>query len=194
MKLVCGLGNPGREYVRSRHNLGYLVIDYLCRKFKLKLRAGKGNFRYARVGSLPDAHNEEVIFAKATLFMNVSGVAVSELVQHFQADCENLLLVCDDVNLPFGKIRLRKKGSAGGHKGLESVIYHLETEEFPRLRIGVGDAIDGEMLKEYVLQEFNEEEKEHLPEVIERASQAVLVYLCEPIEEAMSKVNAINTV
>ena len=193
MKLVCGLGNPGREYSFSRHNLGYFVIDDLCRRFGLKLKAGKGDFLHALLRSLPDAEGEPIVFAKPTLFMNSSGFAASQLIEQFKSAPGDLLLICDDTNLPFGKIRLRKSGSHGGHKGLESVIYHLETEEIPRLRIGIGDDVSGEVLKEYVLGEFNEEEKERLPQVVTRAAEAVVIYLSEPLENAMSKVNATNT-
>lgn len=192
MKLICGLGNPGCGHSFPRHNLGYLVIDSLCEKFKLRLKGGKGDFVYAQMHFEHDSKPEEVVFAKATLFMNLSGIAVSQLVEQFKPDLKDLLLVCDDVNLPFGKIRLRAKGSHGGHRGLESVIYHLGTDQLSRLRIGIGDSVEGEMLKDYVLQEFSKVEKEKLPEIIKLARDAVLIYLSEPIEKAMSKVNAMS--
>lgn len=192
MKLICGLGNPGCGYSLSRHNLGYLIIDSLCEKFKLRLKRGRGDFAYAQTQFEHDSKHEEIVFAKPTLFMNLSGIAVSQLVKQFKPDLKDLLLVCDDVNLPFGKIRLRAKGSHGGHRGLESVIYYLGTDQFSRLRVGIGDSVEAELLKDYVLQEFSQVEKEKLPEIIKLARDAVLIYLSEPIEKAMSKVNAMS--
>lgn len=192
MKLICGLGNPGSEHALTRHNIGYFVIDSLCEKLKMKLREGAGDFLYAKTVFAYDYGKDEVVLSRPTLFMNVSGISVLQLVERFKPDLENLLLVFDDVNLPFGKIRLRQKGSHGGHKGLESVIYQLETDQFPRLRVGIGDSVDHEVLKEYVLQEFNEEEKARLPEIIGRARDAVITYLCQPIEKAITIINTMN--
>lgn len=192
MKLICGLGNPGSQYSLSRHNIGYLVIDSLCQKFKAVLKEGKGGFQFAETVFKHDGEEEDVVIVKPTLFMNLSGIPVLQLVEQFRPDLENLLLVLDDVNLPFGRIRLRWKGSYGGHRGLESVIYQLETDRFPRLRIGIGNSIDSEKLKEYVLEEFNEAEKDELPRIVRQASDAVLVYLSNPIEKAMSMVNTMN--
>lgn len=189
MKLVCGLGNPGREYALSRHNIGYLLIDDLCKRFEKKLKAGRGDFLFAKSTFVHDHGKENVILAKPALSMNLSGISVLQLVERFKPGMEDVLLVLDDVNLPFGKIRLRRKGSHGGHRGLESVIYQLGTDRFPRLRIGIGNAIDSEVIKEYVLQEFSEVERNRLPKIVERAGDAVLAYLSEPIETAMSKVN-----
>jgi len=189
MKLVCGLGNPGREYAFSRHNIGYLLIDNLCERFRIRLGGGKGDFLYGKATFAHDNGKEDIVLSKPSLSMNLSGISVLQLVERLNPGMENLLLVLDDVNLPFGKIRLRRQGSHGGHRGLESVIYQLGTDRFPRLRIGIGDAIDSYVLKEYVLEEFSEFERSRLPDVVEQAGGAVLTYLSEPIETAMSKVN-----
>jgi PTH1 family peptidyl-tRNA hydrolase len=192
MRLICGLGNPGDQYSYSRHNIGYLVVDSLLCQFGLRLKAGRGDFLYARTTIPGDTKHQEAVLTRPTLHMNLSGVSVSQMMEQFDPDPEELLLVLDDVNLPFGKIRLRSKGSHGGHRGLESVIYQLETDQFARLRVGIGDAASPEVLKEYVLDSFDEQEKAELPQIVDRAREAVLVWSVESIERAMSKVNAMN--
>ncbi len=189
MKLICGLGNPGNEYAVSRHNIGYLVIDSLLHEFSLKLKAGKGDYLYARTALPGSEPKQEIVLARPTLHMNQSGVSVSQMMEQLNSDLDALLLVLDDVNLPFGKIRLRSKGTHGGHRGLESVIYQLETDQFARLRVGIGDIAEREMLKDYVLDEFDDEERAELPQIVDRAREAVLIYCTETIERAMSRVN-----
>jgi len=148
---LFGLGNPGKEYYLTRHNAGYLFIDYFFRKEKFT--PGKGNFFYAEkdnfVGILP------------TLFMNENGRILFELKNNFSLKIEDIIVFLDDFNLPFGGLRFRKKGSSGGHRGLESVIYYAETEEIKRLRIGIGFDYNLKA-RDYVLTDFNKEELEFL--------------------------------
>jgi PTH1 family peptidyl-tRNA hydrolase len=126
--------------------------------------------------------------AYATTFMNNSGIAVRELYEDFSLSLENILIVLDDINLPFGKLRLRSKGSNGGHNGLHSIIYHLDSENIPRLRIGIGNTENKET-SDWVLSKFSEEEEKALPEILEKAKEAVFIWKDESIDVAMSKIN-----
>jgi PTH1 family peptidyl-tRNA hydrolase len=144
------------------------------------LKPGKGHYYYSL--------NENFILAYSTTFMNNSGIAVLELYENFSLSLENILIVLDDINLPFGKLRLRSNGSDGGHKGLYSIIYHLESENIPRLRIGIGNPGNDET-SNWVLSKFSEEEEKAIPEILEKAKEAVFIWKNESINVAMSKIN-----
>lgn len=175
MKLIVGLGNPEPKYERTRHNVGFLVLDALYQK---KWAKGKGPFQ---INEVP-FQNGEVTLAKPTVYMNESGVSVKALCDFFQVVPSDCLIVVDDVNLPLGKIRLRSNGSSGGHHGLESVIAELGTSEFPRLRVGVavGD-LSGQDLTGYVLDRFSKEEWDQLQSQIKEARNACLKWLKQSI-------------
>ena len=184
MNVLCGLGNPGLTYQETRHNLGFRVIETLAYRYKIHLKKGVGKYQIART-------TEEFLLVKPLTYMNRSGLAVLEVLQRFNLTPENLLVICDDCDLPFGRIRLRKEGSAGGHHGLESIIEHLSTEEFPRIRIGIGKSED-EPLEKYVLSEYSSLEKKELEGILKRAADAVLLFIDEEIEKVMSIVNDPN--
>jgi PTH1 family peptidyl-tRNA hydrolase len=185
VRIVVGLGNPGRAYALTRHNFGFLVADSFAKKHglaftrqKFKAKIASGLFK-----------GEKVLLVKPQTFMNLSGEAVGPLVRFYNLPLSQLLLVYDDIDLPFGKFRLRSGGSSGGHKGIESIIRVLGTREIPRLRLGIrGETAVGD-LRDYVLQPFSKEEMIELASLRERACDAVEAILSEPFEKAMNQYN-----
>lgn len=184
--LVVGLGNPGKKYQETRHNIGFQVVDYLVREEGEKWK--KDWWRKAMVARLK-VYGEDVIVAKPQTFMNLSGKAVAALQRAYQLPPSRVLVVCDDLDLPLGTIRLRRKGSTGGHHGLASVAAALETEEFPRLRVGIGRPPEKEEVIAYVLSPFRPEERETLREVIPRAAGALKTAVTQGLERAMNLFN-----
>lgn len=194
MFLLVGLGNPGPEYVRTRHNAGFLVIDELASRCKTRLKEVKFESCFTRTVLAETS----LILAKPLTFMNRSGVAVARLIHHFSIAPENLLIIYDDMDLPPGKIRLRPAGGSGGHKGVSSVIYHLGSEQFPRLRLGIGrDGDEGTASREqqvisYVLSPFKPEEEALIQDAVQAAADAAEVFLKKGIEVAMNRFNAFS--
>jgi PTH1 family peptidyl-tRNA hydrolase len=185
LNLIVGLGNPGERYKNTRHNLGYRVVDFLAEKNKKDFKPGKGEFLFCEI----QIKEERICLTKPLTFMNSSGVAVVEAMANFNLEIENLLVVCDDVNLPLGKIRIREKGTEGGHKGLRSIIYQLNSIDFARLRMGIGDTPEKVDLEEFVLEDFKEKEKEKVDQMVEKAAQAVENIWVNGIEDSMSRFN-----
>jgi PTH1 family peptidyl-tRNA hydrolase len=185
VKLVVGLGNPGRSYQKTRHNLGYRVVDLLSEKHKTKFKGGRGEYLYCRVV----VEGRKVYLLKPLTFMNASGQAVFDSLRFFNLTPPELFVICDDANLPFGSLRIREKGSDGGHKGLRSIIYQLGTEEFHRLRLGIGPAVEGIDLEDFVLQRFEKEEGKNVEELIQRGSQAVESSIILGVRESMNRFN-----
>ncbi len=180
MKLIAGLGNPGIEYSFTRHNMGWLCVDHFALNNDLGKPQNKFHSEFWK-------HND-IIFLKPLTFMNSSGIAVSEAVNFYKIELSDILIVYDDMALPFGKLRLRAQGSAGGHNGLISILGALGDIHVPRLRIGIGKA-PGEMIN-YVLGHFPDEEREKLPEITDRAEHAIKIWLEKDIQKAMTLVNA----
>lgn len=180
-----GLGNPGRNYQKTRHNLGYQVVDLLAEKHKKKFKGGKGEYLYCQI----EVEGKEVYLLKPLTFMNASGQAVYDSLRFFNLTPPELFVICDDVNLPLGILRIREKGSDGGHKGLRSIIYQLGTEEFPRLRMGIGPAPEGVDLEDFVLESFKKEEAENVEDLIQKGSQAVESSIVFGIRESMNRFN-----
>ena len=183
--LVIGLGNPGTEYSSTPHNLGFLTIDRLASEEGIRVTRPECNSLVGR-GSITD---REIVLAKPLLFMNRSGAPVKALLERYEASPENLLVLFDDLSVPWGSLRLRVTGSAGGHKGVESIIEKLATIEFPRLRLGIhpgrpfGDGAD------FVLKRFGKEKQEELDGLLGRAADAVRLYLSNGAAKAMTEVN-----
>ncbi len=176
--IVAGLGNPGDEYRFSRHNVGFLVVENIANEKKIKwIRE-----RYFLFASFNDT-----ILLKPMTYVNRSGIAIQEACERFN---KPFLVIIDDVDIPFGKIRIKKKGGAGGHNGLQSIIEIMETREFPRIRIGIGPRPPGYELVKYVLSPFTPEEMKVLPSIIKDASKAVYMILEEGIEKAMNVFNS----
>lgn len=185
MKVIVGLGNPGFSYRRTRHNLGFMVVQGLAGRRRMRFRRGRFRSSQARgrIGK------EEVLLVRPMTFMNRSGISVGGVVRECGCSLEDVLVICDDVNLDLGKLRLRRDGSAGGHKGLESIVEHLSSQAFPRLRIGVGAPTEGEDMVSYVLRGFRRSEMSVVRDAIERAVLAAETWVYHGIEEAMNRYN-----
>ncbi|RCK74149.1 MAG: Peptidyl-tRNA hydrolase [Anaerolineae bacterium] len=183
--LIIGLGNPGKEYAQSRHNVGFMVLDRLAERY------GVAFTRYEQKAFVVKVASEQgsLIFAKPQTYMNLSGQSVSALVRFYKVPLEQLLIVYDDIDLPFGTLRMRPGGSSGGHKGMQSIIDRLGTQDIPRLRIGVGRPRGSKAAANYVLDEFNGREKLDLPYILDRATQAVQDWIRFGLAEAMNRHN-----
>lgn len=182
LSLIVGLGNPGREYAKTRHNLGWQILDRLCEKLKIAFKAGKGEYYVA----LFEENEREIVFLKPTTFMNNSGIAVKEALTFFGKTPADLLVILDDMALPLGKLRLRANGSSGGHNGLESVIYQLQIEDFARLRLGIGTPGAKGAAVGHVLGEFSKEEKKNAEEMMESAAEIVQTCFQRGFQEALN--------
>ena len=184
MFLIVGLGNPGSRYRKTRHNLGFMVLESLAKQWHRRFGKGEGPYEIVEstIGS------QSVLLIKPSTYMNRSGIAVDDLLKKYDVELSRLFVLCDDLNLPLGKLRLREKGSDGGHKGLASVITALGTEEFPRLRLGIGSdqEIDAE---EYVLFPFLSVEYPFVNSMIEKGGQVVVNFVQNGIEWAMNLYN-----
>jgi len=185
MFLIVGLGNPGTEYAHTRHNLGFMLVDKLAADAAVNVLRSECQ---SIVGS-GLIENQRVRLAKPQTFMNLSGDAVSCLISKPELDAATLIVISDDLALPFGSIRLRQRGSAGGHNGLKSIIGALGTNEFIRLRIGIQPDHPISDAKNFVLNEFTKSEKESLPEILERAAEAMHSVLRDGVAKAMSLYN-----
>lgn len=186
MRAIVGLGNPGRAYACTRHNLGFLVVDALAKKAGFSLDRIECD---ALVGC-GEVAGVTVILAKPQTFMNRSGEAVACLVSTYGLGPADVLIVADDLALPLGTIRLRRRGGAGGHNGLKSIIEAIGTTDFPRLRLGIRPECPIEDVVEFVLSEFEEHERPLVTAMIARASEAITVFLREGIDAAMSRFNS----
>ena len=187
MKLIVGLGNPGREYERTRHNVGFAVVERLAERvgaaFRRNLRVAARSCRVA-----PEGGGEWLLVEPLT-YMNCSGDAVAPLMRRHGLGPADLLAVVDDAALPAGRLRVRSGGSAGGHNGLKSLIERIGTDEFARVRIGVGRDPAGRDLKDHVLSRFAPDERELIAEAVEKAADAVGVWACEGVDRAMNQFN-----
>ena len=185
MLLVVGLGNPGRRYAATRHNAGFMLVDRLADSSAARFGPAAGRFRVCRV----ERESGSLILAKPQTYMNLSGIAVRSLLVHYEADPEDLLVVYDEVQLPLGRLRVRRSGSSGGQKGMESIIQMVGTKEIPRLRIGVGgDSVKGD-LTDYLLSPFSGDERLVLDSVLDRAVLAVDTIASQGHLRAMDLVN-----
>jgi PTH1 family peptidyl-tRNA hydrolase len=189
MKLIVGLGNPGSEYRDTRHNVGFLVADELARRWRVP-DAWREKFEALHIRTIAGEH--PVVVAKPLTFMNLSGHAVAGLAGFYKIDPADVLVVTDDVALPLGRLRARPEGSAGGHNGLKSIIQHLGTQAFPRLRIGVGRGDDRRDLVDHVLGRFEAGERETVSAAVLRAADASERFLTDGIERVMSAFNAVQ--
>ncbi|RPI06778.1 MAG: aminoacyl-tRNA hydrolase [Ignavibacteriae bacterium] len=189
MVLIVGLGNPGNEYSRTRHNIGFMVVDLLAASLDARFQPGKGEFWQAQCS----LKNIGVTVLKPVTFMNNSGRAVQEFLEQYETALADVLIVCDDFQLPIGTIRLRSDGSDSGHHGLSSVIYHLQTDQFARLRCGIASASmppEKSKMKDFVLDQFPESELRIVETMIERARDACLSFITDGTERTMNKFNS----
>lgn len=183
--LIVGLGNPGPKYHNNRHNVGFMVADALgdranipIRRFEFRALIGKGDFA-----------DERLILVKPQTYMNNSGQAVSALINFYKIPVKKLLVIHDDLDLPFGTLRMRPQGGAGGQRGVGSIIAKLNTRDFSRLRIGIGRPPGRMDPSDYVLHDFDPPEEEMLPEILDTAVKAIRLFIKEDIEQAMNKFN-----
>jgi PTH1 family peptidyl-tRNA hydrolase len=183
MKLVVGLGNPGRQYAGTRHNVGYGVVDILAASPKAERFQGRFQAQVAELAL--DA--AKVLLVKPETYMNLSGQCVRQILDFYKLPLEELLVVCDDINLPLAKLRFRAGGSHGGHNGLRNILEHLGTAEFARLRIGVGSPDAGAV--EHVLSRFRPSEMPLIEDAVRLAAQAVVVWVEKGIEVCMNQYN-----
>ncbi len=193
MKLIVGLGNPGRGYANNRHNVGFICLNRFAKM--QSIRFDKKQCK-ARIG-LGEVAGNEVVLARPQTYMNRSGRSISLLVKKFNVSLDNLLAIHDDLDLPLGKIRIRQGGSAGGHKGVGSIITDLDGQNFIRIRVGIGRPVKNEGFTEfsedeiiaYVLSDFTPDEKQTITQVIPRVSEAILCLLTEGLVAAMNRYN-----
>jgi len=185
MYLIAGLGNPGKEYEKTRHNAGFGAIDALAEKLGISVeeKKYKGLFGKGRIGAEP------VILLKPQTYMNLSGESVREAADFYKIDPEHMIVIYDDIDLEVGRLRLRAKGSAGGHNGIKNIIAHMGTQEFPRVRIGVGAKPDRMDLADYVLGRFSQVEQSQMEDGYKEAAEAAAAIVEEGIEAAMNRFN-----
>ncbi len=186
MKLIIGLGNPGRDYAGTRHNIGFGVITRLSDQYNIPLdrKEHKGICGRGMIGG------EKVILVQPQTFMNLSGECVGAMSSYYKVEPEDIIVTYDDVDLEVGQIRVRRKGSAGGHNGMKSIIAHLGTQEFPRIKVGVGAKPEGGDLARHVLGRFSREDEKNVSEVLDLAAEAVETVITAGVEEAMNRYNA----
>lgn len=186
--LIVGLGNPGKNYVGTRHNVGYGVVDILADKYNIIMNKEKFKSYYGQINMF----GKKCIFLKPLTYMNLSGEAVIDAVNYFKIKPENIIVIVDDIDIPFGTVRIKKKGSAGTHNGLKSIIYHLETENFPRIRVSVGKCPSYMDLKDFVLSKFSSSEEKILKKELEISADAVEEIIKSDVDKTMCKFNGIN--
>jgi PTH1 family peptidyl-tRNA hydrolase len=186
VKLVAGLGNPGPRYAQTRHNVGYAVVDELARRWGVSVE--KYERRYEALLGDGQVAEERVLLLKPQTYMNLSGRSLLAVTQFYKLACPDLLIVCDDLDLPVGRIRLRAGGSGGGQKGLENILLRLASDDVPRLRIGIGK-VDKSVTSEYVLSRFTPDERETIEQVVNTAADAVECWLDKGIEATMNRFN-----
>ena len=193
MKLIVGLGNPGRSYLNNRHNMGFICLRHFAQQADIRLDK---KMSLARIGS-GEAGNSRVVLAKPQTFMNLSGHSVCRLVKKFNINLCDLIVIHDDLDLPVGRVRIRRNISSGGHKGVSSIINELESQNFIRIRVGIGRLVPDIFetseidIVNYVLSDFTLEEKKTINQVIPKVSEAIYCLLIEGITAAMNKYNSL---
>ena len=186
MKLIVGLGNPGREYELTRHNIGFMAIDELAKRWNISLNEQK----FKGVFDAGFVNGEKVILLKPLTYMNLSGESIRPLMDYYKIDVEDFVVMYDDLDIPVGKLRLRMKGSAGGHNGVKSTISHLGTQEFQRIRMGIDRPKNGMKVVDYVLGRFTSEEIPDVNHSIEKAADACEEWLNKPFLQIMNTFNS----
>lgn len=186
MYIIVGLGNPGKQYEHTRHNVGFDTIDVLAERYRISVDAKKYKALYGK-GMI---EGNKVILAKPQTYMNLSGESVRELIDFYKIDeAEELIVIYDDISLEPGQLRLRAKGSAGGHNGIKNIIAHLGGQEFKRIKVGVGEKPKGYDLADYVLSRFSKEERQKVDASLERAADAAVKIITDDMASAMNEYN-----
>jgi PTH1 family peptidyl-tRNA hydrolase len=184
MYVIVGLGNPGKKYENTRHNIGFITVDLLAERHGIKINKIKHKALVGE-GTISD---QKVLLVKPQTYMNLSGNSVREVMAYYKVEVENLLVIYDDIDIPTGSVRIRKKGSAGTHNGMRSVIYDLQSDQFPRIRIGMGGNIKAD-LKDFVTGGFTKNEKAMMEKAVEHSADSVECFLRSGIDKAMNEYN-----
>ena len=190
MKLIVGLGNPGSQYAMTRHNVGFMLVDELADSHSVSLDKSKFDAIFGK-GKI---EGRDVVLAKPQAYMNRSGPPVQKLSNFFRISCENMLIVHDDIDLAFGRIKIKEKGGEGGHKGVRSLIEAFGGGDFVRIRIGVGRSEAGSDVVGHVLGRFDADEKQRMDKIIAVAKEAVVTILCKGAKEGMNRFNRFRTI
>lgn len=185
VKLIVGLGNPGKQYEATRHNIGFEVIDELSRQFNIPLDQSKFKGLYG-IGFYK---GEKILLLKPLTYMNLSGESIRAVMDYYQIELEDLVVIYDDLDLPVGKIRLRQKGSPGGHNGIKSTVAHLGTQEFNRIRIGIDRPEKGMSIPDYVLGRFQKDEQLINEDAVKKSANACVAWLEKPFLQVMNEFN-----
>lgn len=185
MKLIVGLGNPGRQYQNTRHNLGFVTVDAIADENKISVSKEKWNAVYGK----GEIEEEEIILAKPLTFMNLSGESVAPMMHWFKMEPKDLIVVYDDIHLPLGQLRIRERGSEGGHNGLSSIITYIGTQEFIRVRMGVDEPPPGYDQADYVLSRFTKAEMKIVEDMVQDAKEAVKTLVVSGTAKAMNLFN-----
>ncbi|ABG86883.1 aminoacyl-tRNA hydrolase [Clostridium perfringens] len=186
MILIVGLGNPGKQYEKTRHNIGFDVIDYMANKYNIDVNREK----FKGICGEGFIENKKVILLKPLTYMNLSGESIREFVNFYKLEDDEIIVVYDDISLDIGRLRIREKGSAGGHNGIKSIIQNLGGDKFPRVKVGVGQPKDN--LVNHVLGKFSKEDREHIEKVIPVVSDAIVEIVKNDAKESMNKFNGVN--
>lgn len=190
MYFIVGLGNPGLQYENTRHNVGFMTIDYLANKYDIDVRKSKFKSLYGQ----GEISGHKVVLIKPQTYMNNSGEAVRELINFYKFDIDKLIVIYDDIDIDFGTIRIRKKGSAGSHNGMKSIIYQIQDDQFPRIKVSIGKKPEKWDLANFVLSGFSKEEVKILEDEIRLAVEGIEIILEEDIDKAMNKCNSVKLV
>ncbi len=183
LRAIIGLGNPGSRYAKTRHNAGFMVIDELAQRWQVSFRPGKGNYVFAK------STQRDAILMKPTTYMNNSGEAVRHLTDYFKIEVEDCMVVFDDLDILFPELRLRKQGGAGTHRGMQSVIQHLNDINFPRTRMGIGGDQGRRLSEDFVLENYSKDDLNVLPEQLGKAADALEYWLKDDIDNTMNRFN-----
>ncbi|MDM0715991.1 aminoacyl-tRNA hydrolase [Clostridium perfringens] len=186
MILIVGLGNPGKQYEQTRHNIGFDVIDYMANKYNIDVNREK----FKGICGEGFIENKKVILLKPLTYMNLSGESIRELANFYKLEDDEIIVVYDDISLDIGRLRIREKGSAGGHNGIKSIIQNLGGDKFPRVKVGLGQPKDN--LVNHVLGKFSKEDREHIEKVIPVVSDAIVEIVKNDAKESMNKFNGVN--
>lgn len=190
MYYIVGLGNPGLQYENTRHNVGFMTIDYLANKYDIDVRKSKFKSLYGQ----GEISGHKVMLIKPQTYMNNSGEAVREIRNFYKFDIDKLIVIYDDIDIDFGTIRIRKKGSAGSHNGMKSIIYQIQDDQFPRIKVSIGKKPEKWDLANFVLSGFSKEEAKILEDEIRIAAEAIEIILKDDIDKAMNKCNSIKLI
>lgn len=185
MFVIVGLGNPGKKYEKTRHNMGFLAIDKLAEKHDIKVN----KLKHKALTGDGFIFGQKALLVKPQTYMNLSGESVREIVSYYDIDLENLIVIYDDFDLEIGTIRIRKKGSAGSHNGMKSIIGQIQSKDFPRIRIGIGKSGGGAEWKDFVLGKTSKQDEKLIEDAVDRAADAVGCILEKGIDKAMNEYN-----